>query len=51
VDRRGTPDAAWLWSTYRRRTPRLEPAPFSVPEGERLPEGDYGDDWLIGSDA
>jgi hypothetical protein len=26
-------------------------SPFIVPEGEGLLEGDYGDDWLIGSDA
>lgn len=26
-------------------------SPFSVPEGERLLEGDYDDDWLTGSDA
>lgn len=30
---------------------RADVSPFSVPEGERLLEGDYGDDWLLGSDV
>ena len=30
---------------------RADVSPFSVPDGERLLEGDYSDDWLTGSDV